>query len=276
KHTIVRGKQLNYNIKSTMTFVELSQKLLKHAIDSFPQEVLVPGESRSGLFRSTNIFWEKIATLRKYTDSGADNFSEKHHGSTGWEYEIMMAYIDGKFFYSSPTTSKDYTQVQSKHSLRFEMEHDPRSKTPSVKDHIFIDDKKVGSLVAHGPEQIQARNRKMQEKTFQAGFVCHFHSHPQIQLQGSKRRIYTFFSPQDLNSLMYGSTPIMGLVTDRLWLLVKPPTNNLPPTRQELQEVTRVEVQDPESLTNAAGKLMQKYNWTLYTAKFGAGKLVKV
>ena len=133
-----------------MTFVELSQKLLKHEIDSFPQEVLVPGESRSGLLRSTNIFWEKIATLRKYTDSGADNFSEKHHGSTGWEYEIMMAYIDGKFFYSSPTTSKDYTQVQSKHSLRFEMEHDPRSKTPSVKDHIFIDDKKVGSTSKRG------------------------------------------------------------------------------------------------------------------------------
>lgn len=259
-----------------MTFIEFTQKLLRREIDTFPQELPIPRDSRSGFFKSTNIFWEKIATLRKYTDSGADNFSEKHQGSTGWEYEMMMVYIDGKFFYSTPTTSKDYNQVQSKHDIRFELEHDFKSKTPSVKDHIFVDDKKVGSLIAYGQEQIQARNKKMQEKTFQAGFVCHFHSHPQIQLQGTERRIYTFFSPQDLNSLMYGSTPLMGLVTDRLWLLVKPGTNNLAPTHQELQEVTRVEVQNPESLPDAAGKLMQKYNWTLYTARFGEGKLVRV
>lgn len=259
-----------------MTFIEFSQKLLRHELSIFPKEFSIPADSRGGFLKSTNIFWEKITTLRKYTDSGAKNFSESYQGSTGWEYEMMMAYVDGKLFYSIPTTSKDYNQVQSRHSLRFEMEHDFKSQTPSVKDHIFIDDKEVGSLTAYGQEQINERNKKMREKTFQAGFVCHFHSHPQIQLQGSERRIYTFFSPQDLNSLIYGSTPLMGLVTDRLWLLVKPQTNIPAPTHQELQDVTRVEVQDPENLPGAAGNLMRKYNWTLYTARYGEGKLIKV
>lgn len=249
-----------------MTFSELSKSLLSRSITSFPDSISAPSDSRPGFFSSTNIFWEKIEQLRKYTDSSAERFSKEHQGSTGWEYEMMMVFVDDKFYYSSISTSRDYTQVSSKHSIK--IDPDFNSKDLILVDKILVDEKQVGSMTYRGRDEIAKREQKVKDGNYNMGFVCHFHSHPQVQVSGLDKRIYTFFSPVDINSLLYGRTPLMGLVTDRVWLMVKPQTSNTAPTSQELQEITRVEATDPGQLETKAAELMNKYGWTLYVANF--------
>lgn len=249
-----------------MQFTEFAKLLLSKSVGSFPDNISVPNDSRSGLFSSTNIFWEKIEQLRKYTDSTAERFSKEHQGSTGWEYEMMMVFVDDKFYYSAISTSRDYTQVTSKHSIQIEPDFD--SKNLVLVDKVLVDGKQVGSLTYKGNTEIENREQKVKSGNYNMGFVCHFHSHPQVQVNGLNKRIYTFFSPTDINSLLYGSTPLMGLVTDRVWLLVKPENNNFAPTPQELHDITRVEANQPDQLEAKAAELMNKYGWTLYVAKF--------
>lgn len=250
-----------------MPFSQYVASLISGAPVTPPETLTVPPESQSGFFSSKNIFWEQIKKLREYTDSGADRFSEKHQGSTGWEYEMMMVYVDGKFYYSQITTSKDYNQVSSQHQIQMQGNFDEKTKV--LTDTVSIDDKEVGKILYRSEKEITDRNNKIKENKFTLGFACHFHSHPQVQLAGRDKRIYTFFSPTDINSLLSSRTPLMGLVTDRVWLLVKPSTNNFAPSQPELQEVTRVEANEPEKLEQAAADLMKKYGWTLYVAKFG-------
>lgn len=249
-----------------MTFSEFSKSLLGKNINTFPDSISAPGDSRSGLLSSTNIFWEKIEQLRKYTDSTAERFSKEHQDSTGWEYEMMMVYVDNKFYYSAVSTSREYTQVSSKHSIKIDPDFD--SKNLVLVDKIMIDDKQVGNITYRGKDEIDKREAKVKNGNYDMGFVCHFHSHPQVQVNGLDKRIYTFFSPTDINSLLYSSTPLMGLVTDRVWLLVKPQTNNLAPTPQELHDITRTEANQPEQLEMKAAELMNRYGWTLYVASF--------
>lgn len=249
-----------------MQFNELAKSLLTKSITSFPETISAPSDSRAGFLSSQNIFWEKIEQLRKYTDSTAERFSKEHQGSTGWEYEMMMVYVDDKFYYSSASTSRDYTKVSSKHSIQ--IEPDFHSKDMVLVDKILVDDKQVGALTYRGKSEIEKRESKVKNGNYNMGFVSHFHSHPQVQVSGLDKRIYTFFSPTDINSLLHSSTPIMGLVTDRVWLLIKPETNNIVPTAQELHEITRVEANHPDQLESKAAELMNKYNWTLYVGNF--------
>lgn len=276
-HVILPTNVLQLNTQSILCSMQFSkfvtELLAANSPTSYPELIYAPAESRPGLFfGGSNIFWEKIKELRKYTDSTADKFSKEHVGSTGWEYEMMMAEFDGKFFYSAPSTSRDYTQVTSKHSLGVKPALD--NATMTLTEEVTIDDKVVSKTKITGRDKVEKRIKEVwsgeasTHKT-RPQFVCHFHSHPQVQVSGSEKRIYTFFSSQDLSSLLYGSTPIMGLVTDRLWLLMKPKNSGLSPTPADLQEVTRTEAQDPANLEAKAAEVMNKYGFALYVAPFG-------
>lgn len=216
-------------------------------------------------------------TLRKYTDSAADKFSKEHQGSTGWEYEMMMAWFDGYFYYSTPQTTKEYTQVTSHHTLKVHPKVD--QKTRVLSEEVLIDEKSVGTkkysdrLIVDKRIQKFWSNQRDPNDVLQPRFVCHFHSHPQNQIPGQERRVYSFFSPTDIQSLVTGSTPMMGLVADRLWLLVNPVYHLgqgqlTTPSQGHLQEITQVEVATPETLEDKAGELMREYGWKLYVGGF--------
>src|SRR5690606_31449423 len=136
-----------------------------------------------------NYFWEKIKKLREYTDKSAKKFSKDHEGSTGWEYSVTMAYVDGSFYYSGIKNSKNYTQVRAQHSLSIKPEID--NKNEIVRDNIILDDNKVGILIYKGANEIEARNEAVRNRERKYGFVCNFHSHPQNQVKGLDKNIYT-------------------------------------------------------------------------------------
>lgn len=270
-----------------MTFSKTVEKILdspgKRILRrEWPDQLSIPAEETGGMmgFGSKNVFWEKVRTLRKYTDSMADKFSESHQGSTGWEYEMMMVYVNNRFYYSSPSTSKDYNQVNAKHRLKFETVTD--QKTKEVRDRIFIGDKQIGTQYFSKPEDIEKRNAAIHNGSYYADFVCHFHSHPQIQIPNHKQRVYTFFSPQDMSSFVNNTFPLMGLVTDKLWLLGRTQEftnmmsqNMLVNMGAELGEVTRTELLGEKAMINVAGEVLSKYELAAYVGKFG-GRLERI
>jgi hypothetical protein len=257
-----------------MKLSELAQNLLTNQPFSYPEYISLPSEGKSGLFRSKNIFWDKIQMLRRFTDVSADKFSELHEGSTGWEYNMIMVYVEGKFFYSEPQTSKEYTTVTSKHELDFKMEFDP--KALSLKDIVLINHKQAGVITYTGEKEILARQEKIKSGNYTVGTACHIHSHPQIQVQGTRHRIYTFFSRVDITSFLGTSIPLLGLVTDRFWLLAKTKSSIGVPTQGELHHLTLLEARKEKKFIESCGDLMSRYEYVLYTGEFGSSKLTRV
>jgi hypothetical protein len=261
-----------------MFFVDLAQLLLDNKTTPlprlrWPEEILLPTKSAGGLLGGTkNLFWEEIKHLREYTDVSADKFPESHTGSTGWEYEFIVAYVNGEVYFSDPHTSRSYDQVSAGHSLHIETEFDESNKT--VRDKILLDKQQVGVNLYIGEEKIKQRNQMIEGGNMRVGFVCYIHSHPQIQVPRLDKRIYGFFSSQDIESLIKSPLHCLGLVTDRLWLVCKTSHSTMP-THRDLHAVTSTEALNPEELRSMAADTMSRYELVLYEGKFG-DKLVRV
>jgi hypothetical protein len=260
---------------------QLTTKLLtaKDSLPSFsdyPSKIYPPSETTAGGFLGfgkENRFWGEVEKLRKFTDSGSQNFSDQYRGSTGWEYEMMMAFVYKKFFYSRAHTSKEYTMVRSSHSLKIE----PAQAGSAWEDNILIDGQAAGYLRYVSDQEKKERNEAIEKDDFLAGFVCHFHSHPRIKKDVENNAYYHFFSPQDIYSLIQGRTPMMGLVTDRLWVLGKTEefmrmvgsNTMLASLGNDLELVSRAEMKGHEEMESAAMEFLQKYALAGYVADFG-------
>ncbi len=261
-----------------MRFEELAETLLHNhnqplARSQWPQEILLPTKSNPSLFGGgTSIFWEKVSQLRKYTDVSADKFPKEHSGSTGWEYEFVVACVDDSIYFSDPYTSRNYEQVSSGHSLQIDMSFDQVKQI--VTDKVLLDQKQVGVNVYMGRENIDKRNDKIKRGVMPVGFVCHIHSHPQIMSPNLDKAIYTFFSPQDIESLLTKELNCLGLVSDRLWLACRTKDSTMP-THRDLHSVTTAEALTPGDLVNIASDIMSRYEIVLYVSPFG-GKLERV
>ncbi len=264
--------------------LDFTQKLLKAKVLSlgeYPQKLSVPGGQVGGFlgFGAKSKFWDRIEKLRRFTDSGSQNFSDQHEGSTGWEYEMMLAFVNGKFFYSSPTTIRNYTQVSSRHSLKINSKMDNQT----IVDEVILDDKVVGSLRYFTENEKKKRSDAISNQEYQVGFVCHFHTHPKMRQSGEERDFYHFFSLQDMQSLISSSVPMMGLVGDKLWLVGK--TKEFLTVIQEgkhvyelgrdLGIVTRAEKDGNEQMLSVAGEFFHKYKLAGYVGEFG-GRLKRV
>jgi hypothetical protein len=269
-----------------MTFKELATKVFgdKNKLllrREWPQALSVPADQEGGIIGlgAKNRFWDKVKKLREYTDSGSDKFSDEHRGSTGWEYELMMIFVNGQFYYSTPSTTRNYTEVSSSHRLHIDVSQDPKSGV--ILDRIYLGEKQVGTLRYQKEEERQKRKHAIQDGKYLTGFFAHFHSHPQVQVPEVGKRIYTFFSTEDMDSFARGSYPIMGLVTDRLWLLGRTQefmdhySSQIHRIGAELGEVTRVELLGEDALLKTAGEVLSRYELAAYTSRFG-GKLERI
>jgi len=255
-----------------MFFGELAQLLLENKTtplprQKWPTEILLPTKSVGGFFGGNkNLFWEEIKHLREYTDVSADKFPENHAGSTGWEYEFIVADVNNEVYFSNPHTSRSYDQVSAGHSLHIETEFDEPRKT--VRDKILLDKQQVGENLYVGEDKIKQRNQIIESGNMRVGFICYIHSHPQIQVPRLDKRIYGFFSAQDIDSLLKSPLHCLGLVTDRLWLVCKTSHSTMP-THRDLHAVTSTEAYKPEDLVSLAADTMSRYELVLYEGKFG-------
>ncbi len=264
-----------------MKLTELAQTLISNNHSPLPRRrwpdrINVPTKSSGGLlgFGASNVFWQKIHQLRDFTDKGSEKFSEEHQGSTGWEYEMQTIYIDGELYYTTPTSSLDYEKVSSKSRI-LNVETKLDSRTETLKDEFKLDGKTIITKSYVGRENIKRRNDRIDDNKYLYGFLCHFHSHPLNQISGIDHKIYTFFSRQDLYSFMSGNQLLMGLVTDRVWLLGKTSEAEIPDHR-ELHTATQAEAFTPERLIQVAGDLMSRHEWALYVAGFDDSFFLRV
>lgn len=214
-----------------------------------------------GLFGSSSRTWEYIKELREF--------------STRWEYAFTIGSVAGELLYSKIESSRDHESVRIKnHKIEVKPEYDSDSNT--LIDHILIDEKNVAKMKYKGDEEIKKRNELIRSNKFSIGFVAQIHSHPEIQIPGVDKKIYTFFSRQDMLSLVQGDIPLLGLVGDRLWLAGKTTISTVPDHR-ELQEVTQLEINGSErEFVQLAGDTLSRHNIVLYMGRFGSSSLVKV
>lgn len=262
-----------------MDFEDLAAQLFNQTslpATQWPAKIYPPeGKVPAGLFGSTNQFWREIKALRKHTDSGKDGFKHQYEGSTGWEYELIMALVHHKLFYSEIHTSRDYEQVSNSHTL--EIAANVNQETKVLTDVVKIDGKERGELTWDGLGKIAEREELIKSGKYKAGFVCHFHSHPVVKVTDSKGELkdaFTFFSRQDMQTFFGGKMAMMGLVTDRVWLICKTPASVMPEHR-ELHAVTRMEVEEPWRLATAAYETLSRHDIVLYHADFD-GSFMKV
>lgn len=245
---------------------------INHFYD-WPKELYIPGtEVARGLFGRQYLFNREILELRRYTDSGTMYFKESYSGSTGWEYEMMIAYVCGQFFYSDATTNKNYSKVNSKHLLEIKTE---TTKEGVVKDRVFINNKERGEILWEKNER-SLREELISKKQYYLGFFIHFHTHPQFFYNSgnSNREIrYSFLSNTDINSLFSMNIPILGLITNQAWLFGKSHDSTLP-TKEELEHLSREE-KSPD-FNSLASEIFSNHKIAVYQKSFRASKFVRI
>jgi hypothetical protein len=156
---------------------------------------LAIGQWPSNITLETNV-QKSIQQLSKYThQEGIIMKSERKPGS-GWEYEFSLLYFIDKV-YPTPSVTGSHTQVTFSHSLSSDIEYN--NENTKVKFNLKIDSKSV---------KTDWYETNKLEQPIQAGFFGSFHTHPK-RSDGQ----YSFFSMQDISSLLNGSHELIGIVT---------------------------------------------------------------
>lgn len=195
-----------------------------------------------------------IKTIHSYTNPQR---LFKKEGLSGWEYAFSVFFLIDEL-YASPILSGSYEQVQISHAVSFKT-------IPVGSDKVSI--------------EMEMDKRKYKTKPYPnssfkgnllRSFIISLHSHP-TELRGGKS--YTsFFSPQDMHALLYGSIPMIGLVTySDIWIFGRSKTSqNI--ALSLLQQVSTV-LNDKGS--NEAKKLLKDTcayaNIAMYQGRVGGG-----
>lgn len=149
-------------------------------------------------------FWKDI--LRIYKETKSD----------GLERAISLFWADNELVVTS-TVIGDEKSVKSSHSVNVRYE-----KHPTKKEYLR-------KLVTMDGKTIKKRDiyYKKVPKKISVEYLFNMHTHPSHKGQDGSLS-YNFFSVQDIRSLISSKAIITGLVTDRLWLLVR--TSDTPNT----------------------------------------------
>lgn len=236
--------------------------------------IYLPTKKTTGMFGfgGENIFWSEIRRLREATDKGSDKFSDSHEGSTGWEYSSTLFHILGDIRFTPMETSRDYGKVSTANKITVNTDVDEAKVT--LKDTFKLNGKKITTVIYSGMDEINKRNEMIQNDTYKFGFICNLHTHPKIR-QGDGSYYYSFFSAQDFMSFANSNMSMMGLITNRLYILGKTTESEMP-LLGDISNATRAELNDPASVVMAGADLASKYEWTLFVAEFGDSFLRRV
>jgi len=256
-----------------MYFKVLAEKLLDpnepaFTVNDWPTTLYYPTETTPGWFSQKNKFWTLVKDVHKFTINYADKFTEKHEGSTGWEYSFIMIYAAGSIFYSKPVTSKEYTSVSSKYQLGTDMIYNKTNL--ELYDKVLLNGYEVGRVRWKGEPELKKRSQLIEQKKFKLGFIANFHTHPlsQYPQYGIDKKIYSFFSGQDMASFFGSSMKMTGLITDKLWIACKTDLSTIP-SAEDIQSMTQAEAYDAEHFEEIIEQVMNKYHIVIYKAEFG-------
>lgn len=185
----------------------------------------------------------------------------KKDGLSGWEYAFSVFLLIDEI-YVSPIISGTYQQVQVAHKVSFKT-------IPLQNEKAIIQIELDKRTFKSKPYSYELLRTKVNQ-----GFVASFHSHP-TELFDSKS-YSSFFSAQDLQSLLYGSIPILGLVTRTdIWFLGRSKVSQNIPV-QILHEASLVLNKDGTSeLKRFLKQSTKDYGITMYHGRIGGSSVVR-
>jgi hypothetical protein len=142
-------------------------------------------------------FWSDVIKIYRMTDAD------------GRERAISVWYADKELIVTS-VTKGDETSVVTKDSIHIRYVPHPTKKAYYRKE-VLVNDKKV--------KQTEVFHERVPKK-IEINYLFNMHTHPkEVGIDGMTR--YSFFSVQDIRSLISSKAIMTGLVTDKLWFLVR-------------------------------------------------------
>ena len=171
--------------------------------DNLPQAISFPYD-----------FWKDLIKIYRRTDKD------------GLERAFSIFWADGEILFTEVKTGTD-KMVKSGGSIQVKYSHHP-SKQGYARKELYIDEKL---------EKRKDVYFKNVPKSLEVQYLFNIHTHPKHSKENEKA-YYNFFSAQDIKSLISSKAIMTGLVTDKLWLLIR--TSKTPSNVEKLvdSEVT--------------------------------------
>ena len=215
------------NKKSSISFYSFYKKMVKWRESKvFPYSFNLPE-----IITLPTDFWGQVTKIYKQTDSD------------GKERAISLFWADDELVLTS-VVKGDERSVSSKHNVNVKYVNHP-TKKEYLRRELLVDGK--------------VRKRKdiyykKVPKKISVKYLFNMHTHPaHIYSDGTKR--YGFFSLQDIKSFLLSNAVVTGLVTDKLWLLVR--TSETP---NDVGSILETDI----TLEN----LKERFNIVVYSAEF--------
>ncbi len=211
----------------TTTFLELHRKIVELRSSNLypytynlPQAIAFPTD-----------FWKDLINIYRKTDRD------------GLERAFSVFWADGEVVLTEVNTGSN-KMVKSGGSIQVKYSHHPTKKEYARKE-LYLD----GKLLKR--RDIYHKNVP---KALEVQYLFNIHTHPKHSRDDGST-FYNFFSAQDIKSLLTSKAIMTGVVTDKLWLLIR--TDK---TASSVDELTDLQV-TPEYVENTL-------NIGLYRADF--------
>lgn len=178
---------------STTSFNELHQKIV-----SLRKSNLYPyGYNLPEAISFPSDFWDDLIKIFKMTDRD------------GLERAFSVFWADGEVVLTQTNTGSE-SSVKSGGSIQVKYSHHPTRQGYARKE-LFLDGKLLKRKDVY---------HKSVPKALEVQYLFNIHTHPKhVREDGSS--YYNFFSAQDVKALISSKAIMTGLVTDRLWLLIR-------------------------------------------------------
>ena len=188
----------------TTTFLELHRRIVDlRASNLYPYTYNLPQA-----IQFPPDFWKDLIHIYKRTNRD------------GLERAFSVFWADGEVVLTEVNTGSD-KMVKSGGSIQVKYSHHP-SKKEYARKELYLDGKLLKRRDVY---------HKNVPKTLEVQYLFNIHTHPKHEKEDGSI-FYNFFSAQDIKALLSSKAIMTGLVTDKLWLLIR--TNQTPSLVEEL------------------------------------------
>lgn len=177
----------------TTTFLEMYRKVVElRSSNLYPYTYNLPQA-----IQFPTDFWKDLISIYRKTDKD------------GLERAFSVFWADGEVVLTEVNTGSN-KMVRSGGSIQVKYSHHPTKKEYARKE-LYLDNKLLKR------RDVYHRNVP---KALEVQYLFNIHTHPKhIRDDGSK--YYNFFSAQDIKALLSSKAIMTGVVTDKLWLLIR-------------------------------------------------------
>lgn len=190
----------------TTSFLELHKRIVDlRASNLYPYTYNLPQA-----IQFPSDFWDDLINIYKKTYKD------------GLERAFSVFWADGEVVLTEVNTGSD-KMVKSGGSIQVKYSHHP-TKMDYARKELYLDGKLLKRKDVY---------HKNVPKTLEVQYLFNIHTHPKHKREDGSV-YYNFFSAQDIKALLTSKAIMTGLVTDKLWLLIR--TDQTPSSVEDLTD----------------------------------------